>query len=54
MAASPSPLAVMSFSVRCSSTSCVRQYGHQSAERKNTSIVPFGPATVFSVWVRPF
>ena len=29
----------------CSSTSCVRQNGHQSAERKNTSIAPRGPMT---------
>jgi len=29
------------------------QNGHQSAERKKTSIVPFGPLTDFRVCLRP-
>ena len=39
------PCAWRSFARRCSSTSCVRQYGHQSADRLNTSIAPLGPST---------
>ena len=37
----------------CSSTSCVRQNGHQSAERKNTSIAPRGPMTDCRLRMRP-
>src|SRR5260221_14367051 len=37
----------------CNSTSCILQYGHQSAERKNKSTVPFFPATVLFVCSLP-
>src|SRR5262249_30921052 len=37
----------------CSSTSCVLQYGHQSADRKNTSIRPREPSNDVSVRERP-
>ncbi|MXY25669.1 MAG: DUF3891 family protein [Acidobacteria bacterium] len=43
MTARPSPLSWRSSYRLCSSTSCVLQYGHQSAERLNTSISPPGP-----------
>src|SRR5712691_2100 len=39
----------MSANRPCSSTSCVLQYGHQSADRKNTSTTPLGPITDWSV-----
>ena len=45
MAATPSPC--FRIAPRCcsSSTSWILQNGHQSAERKNTSMAPFGPMT---------
>jgi len=43
MAASPMPFFPSSSMRLCSSTSCVRQNGHQSAERRKTSIAPLGP-----------
>src|SRR5438094_9489767 len=55
MAASPRPLARSAAAWPCSSTSCVLQYGHESAERKKTSMAPFGPMMdcrvhIFPVW----
>ena len=54
MAATPSPRARSSSRRPCSSTSCALQYGHQSAERWNSKIAPFGPKTESSVRSRPF
>src|SRR5271157_3491956 len=53
MAASPRP----SFWIRptfcSSSTNWILQNGHQSAERKNTSMAPLGPMMDLRVWFRP-
>ena len=37
-----------------SSTSRILQKGHQSAERKKTTMAPFGPMIDLSVWFRPY
>src|SRR5258708_941316 len=53
MAATPSPCFRIAFKLCSSSTSWILQKGHQSAERKNTSIAPFGPMMDLRVWFRP-
>src|ERR1035437_10309724 len=53
MAASPKPSLRIRSTFWPSSTSWVLQNGHQSAERKNTSMAPLGPMMDFRVWVRP-
>src|SRR6266851_5162419 len=42
MAANLIPCASNRCFAPCSCTSCALQYGHQSAERKNSTTVPFG------------
>src|SRR5215469_6728768 len=54
MAATPSPLPRMASRFCSSSTSWILQNGHQSAERKNTNMAPFGPMMDFNVCVLPF
>src|SRR5229473_1048737 len=46
MAASFNPCASNLCFAFCSCTSCALQKGHQSAERKKRSTVPFGPLSV--------
>src|SRR4029077_14788922 len=53
MAATPSPCFRIASRCCSSSTSWILQNGHQSAERKNTSMAPFGPLTDLRVWFRP-
>src|SRR5258708_3077045 len=53
MAATPSPCFRIAFKLCSSSTSWILQKGHQSAERKNTSIAPFGPMMDLRLWFRP-
>jgi hypothetical protein len=49
MAATPSPCFRIAFRLCSSSTSWILQKGHQSAERKNTSMAPFAPRMDLSV-----
>src|SRR5271155_319239 len=53
MAATPSPCFRIASRCCSSSTSWILQKGHQSAERKNTSMAPFGPMMDLRVWFRP-
>jgi hypothetical protein len=53
MAATPRPCCRIASRCCSSSTSWILQNGHQSAERKNTSMAPFGPMTELRVWFRP-
>src|SRR5260370_13913702 len=53
MAATPSPCFRIASRFCSSSTSWILQNGHQSAERKNTSMAPFGPMMDLRVWLRP-
>src|SRR5579864_3421330 len=53
MAATPSPCFRIASRCCSSSTSWILQNGHQSAERKNTSMAPFGPMMDLRVWFRP-
>jgi len=53
MAATPSPCFRIIARFCSSSTSWILQNGHQSAERKKTSMAPFGPIMDFRVCVLP-
>jgi hypothetical protein len=53
MAATPRPCCRIASRCCSSSTSWILQNGHQSADRKNTSMAPFGPMIDLRVWLRP-